>query len=369
MDYSYWEDVLYSTKYDLIVVGAGIVGQSTAYFYKKEHPAAKVLVVDRGIFPIGASTRNAGFACIGTIGEHIADLKIESETAVKNRIVARFNGLNLLRKTLGDEAINYEDCGGWEIFTDEYEYELCATQVPKFNRWMEELLGIEEMYKVGTYNNYPAIFNKVEGMLHPGKLIHRLHQMNIDNGVEFRWNSLVKDVDLYSGVVFIEEHISFKATKVVLATNAFTKGLYTENSIKPGRGYVFVTSVIDTLLWKGTFHFNKGYVYYRSLGDDKILLGGGRNVDLLTEETSEFGINESIKNYLIDFANDVLELTTGWKIEREWSGIMGFTETKSPYLKRIGKSGLLVAGLSGMGVALGMQLGKDAARLAVELDA
>ncbi len=102
-------------------------------------------------------------------------------------------------------------------------------------------------------------------------------------------------------------------------------------------------------------------MYFRNLGEDRLLLGGGRNVDIATEETTEFGVNESIKSYLIEFANTVIKLPDKWEIEREWSGIMGFTETKSPHIKQIGERGLLVAGLSGMGVALGMQLGKTAA--------
>jgi len=49
-------------NYDLIVVGAGFTGLSTAIHFKKHHKKANVLVLDRGIFPSGASSKNAGFA-------------------------------------------------------------------------------------------------------------------------------------------------------------------------------------------------------------------------------------------------------------------------------------------------------------------
>ncbi len=360
-NYSFWEDALHSKKYDLIVVGGGITGQSTAYFYKKAFPKANILVIDRGTFPIGASTRNAGFACIGTIGEHLSDLEIEDEIAVKNRIIARYNGLLLLREILGDDVIDYEHCGGWEFFDQKSEFEKCSAEVDRFNAWMVELLGEKEMYRVGKYQGYPSIFNKVEGMLHPGKMMQRLHEMNIKSGVEFRWNSPVKRLDTDLGRVFVEEGSPFHADKIVVATNAFSGALVDGHIIKPGRGYVFITKPLKNFSWKGTFHYNKGYVYFRNLGEDRLLLGGGRNVDITTEETTDFGVNNSIKNYLIGFANTVIKLPKNWEIEREWSGIMGFTETKSPHIKQIGECGLLVAGLSGMGVALGMQLGKTAA--------
>ncbi|HBQ61503.1 MAG TPA: FAD-dependent oxidoreductase, partial [Balneolaceae bacterium] len=56
---SFWESELYERTYDLIVIGGGLTGQSTAHFFKKKNPKASVMVLDRGFFPIGASTRNA----------------------------------------------------------------------------------------------------------------------------------------------------------------------------------------------------------------------------------------------------------------------------------------------------------------------
>ncbi|MEP2296615.1 FAD-dependent oxidoreductase, partial [Algoriphagus sp.] len=66
--FSYWEKTHFF-KYDLIVVGAGFVGLSTAIHYQVANPEATVLVLERGVFPSGASTKNAGFACFGSLTE------------------------------------------------------------------------------------------------------------------------------------------------------------------------------------------------------------------------------------------------------------------------------------------------------------
>lgn len=361
-NYSYWESALYDQVYDLVVVGGGLTGQSTALFYKKENPSAKVLVVDSGFYPIGASTRNAGFACIGTIGEHISDLEIDSEEALKKRIQDRYRGLLLLRETLGDSVIDYKHSGGWEIFTDATKFDKPKAQIGKFNAWMKELIDEDDLYEAVNYQGLPAIYNRCEGMLHPGKMMKALYEKNVGLGVEFRWNTPVASVSTANPELLLENDKSIKADKLVLATNAFTSKLLPEINITPGRGYVFVTSEIDDLKWKGTFHYNKGYVYFRNLGKNRLLIGGGRNIDAKSEETSEFGINESIKEYLVSFVNNELGFTKGWEIEQEWSGIMGFSESKSPLLHKISQNTFLVAGLSGMGVALGMQLGKKAAQ-------
>tara|TARA_R110002124_G_scaffold280490_2_gene453790 strand:- start:28581 stop:29684 length:1104 start_codon:yes stop_codon:yes gene_type:complete len=360
---SFWEDELYNQNYDLIVVGAGLTGLSSAYFFKQDYPDAKILVLDRGFYPIGASTRNAGFACIGSVGELIADLEIESESVVKQRIKDRYEGLLLLRETLGDENIDYEPEGGWEIFTDSDEFIKLREYVPKLNAWMEELIGEKEVFEISTYLGIPAFFNRVEGMLHPGKMIKTLLNKCIQSGIEFRWNSEVSKLNTDLNEVALMNNHTFESDKLIVATNAFTQKILPEKKIKPGRGYVFVTNEIATMEWKGTFHYNKGYVYFRNISEDRILIGGGRDVAYEEESTSEFGVNNSIKEYLIHFANEVMELPKGWEIEQEWSGIMGFTESKSYLLEEIGEHCLLAAGLSGMGVALGMNLGKKAAGL------
>ena len=355
---SFWENELYHQEYDLVIIGAGLTGLSTAYFSKKKKPDLRILILERGVFPIGASTRNAGFACIGSIGEYLADLELDSEHQLQKRIKARFEGLELLKSTLGPQAIDFDECGGWEIFTDPKAFDRVRNHIPRINEWMKSLLGESEVYKEGVYEGNYAIFNRLEGALHPGKMMKKLIELNHAIGNEVRWKSEVKKIDVAGGLIQTESGIQITASSIVLATNAFTPKLTLNNDIQPGRGYVFITKPITNFKWKSTFHYNKGYVYFRNLGSDRLLIGGGRNIAQEAENTSEFGFNSQIKEYLIHFVDSVIKLPKGWEIESEWSGIMGFTDSKSPSIKQVGKRTWQVAGLSGMGVALGMSLGK-----------
>jgi glycine/D-amino acid oxidase-like deaminating enzyme len=360
---SFWESELYDREFDLIIIGAGLTGQSIAHFYKKAHPDHKVLIVDRGFFPIGASTRNAGFACFGSVTEHISDMEIEEEANIIDRIRRRWNGLKLLRQTLGDNEIEYRELGAFEIFTDNGVYEHALDHLEICNRWLEEAAGVKEVYQADECNGLPAISIKGEGCLHPGKMMRTLYEKNLALGVEFRWQSKVESIDTEGGLIKLENDIRLKGDQLAVATNSFTSTLLSDLDIKPGRGFVFVTKPIPDFKWKGTYHYDRGYYYFRGVGDNRLLLGGARSLDIDVETTIEFGANEKIRNHLISFANDVLNLPSGWEIETEWSGIMGFTKTKSPILKSISEKTTVVAGLSGMGVALGMQLGKEAANM------
>ena len=60
---SYWEKESFFSNYDAIVIGSGIVGLNAAIHLKKTAPSLKIVILEKGFLPTGASTKNAGFAC------------------------------------------------------------------------------------------------------------------------------------------------------------------------------------------------------------------------------------------------------------------------------------------------------------------
>lgn len=352
---SIWEREEWLKPPGLLIVGGGIVGASAALFYKQQFPEKEVILVDKGITPEGASTRNAGFACIGSVSEHLADIKISGEAMVLNRIKRRWNGLQLLRKTIGDDRLDYHQTGGVEIFTEAETFEGCRAKIGDLNSMLYKTIGEEDVYSTREYQGYPAIYNRLEGSINCGRLMKELHRRISALGVRTLWNSKVDFVAANS--VIFEDGFEIRPETIVLAVNGFLSHLV-GSSVRPARGYVFVTKPIDTLPWEGTFHYNEGYVYFRNVGN-RLLLGGGRNIAVEEETTAAFGVNPAVKNYLVRFANNVLKLPKGWEIEMEWSGIMGMTSDKEPLAGEI-KSGIwAAAGLSGMGISIGMQVAKE----------
>ena len=116
MKFSYWEHKTWFSNVDFTVVGSGTVGLSCALFLKRKHPKSKILVLERGLLPQGASTKNAGFACFGSISEILSDLKKHSEKEVQELVKNRFEGIQLLRSILGDKILGYKQHGGHEVF-------------------------------------------------------------------------------------------------------------------------------------------------------------------------------------------------------------------------------------------------------------
>ncbi len=360
---SFWEREEWLSPPDLLIVGAGIVGASVALFYKQKHPDADVVVIDKGITPEGASTRNAGFACIGSVSEHMADMKISGEETVLSRIERRWNGLELLKSVMGEESVGYENTGGYEIFTDSKIFEMCSDQVQVLNKKLNTRLGLDDVYRITELNGYPAIFNRVEGAINSGKLMRNLHKKISEAGVRAWWNCEVQKAD--SRYVKLNTGHELHPENIVLATNGFTPQLArTTPGIDPARGYVFVTKPVQDLQWNGTFHYHEGYVYFRNVGN-RLLLGGARHLARRAETTDQFGTNPEIKEWLIRFADEVLKLPSGWEIDMEWSGIMGMTENKEPVVSELKPGLYAAAGLSGMGIAIGMEVARGLTQLAV----
>ena len=143
MDLSYWEQKTWFQSVDFTIVGSGIVGLNCALKLRERFPKSKILVLERGVLPSGASTKNAGFACFGSLSEILDDLENHSEEEVFNLVSQRLEGLNLLRKTLGDKDIGYEQHGGYEIFRkeDTLTYNHCLQQIEEVNTLLKPLFN------------------------------------------------------------------------------------------------------------------------------------------------------------------------------------------------------------------------------------
>ncbi len=150
------------------------------------------------------------------------------------------------------------------------------------------------------------------------------------------------------------DQFQFSTNKLMITTNGFASSLGI-SEVKPARAQVLITKPIKNLQLKGTFHLDKGYYYFRNI-DDRILLGGGRNLDLKTEETTSIAQTELIQNKLEELLKLAILPNTEFEIDQRWSGIMGVGNQKKPILKQISENVVCGVRLGGMGVAIGREL-------------
>ena len=135
-----------------------------------------------------------------------------------------------------------------------------------------------------------------------------------------------------------------------------------DENIVPARAQVLVTKPIDNLKVKGTFHLEQGYYYFRNI-DQRILIGGGRNLDFKSESTMEFGQTSIVQSKLEDLLKNTIIPNINFEIDYSWSGIMGIGNKKKPILKQLSNNVSCGVRLGGMGVAIGASVGSDLADL------
>lgn len=376
---SFWEKESL-LHYDYIIIGSGIVGLSAAISLKERAPGSRVLVLERDILPTGASTKNAGFACIGSLTEILTDLQTMSEEAVKNLVNLRLQGLRLLRSRLGDTTIGYRENGSHELIGSREEWAL--HQLPEVNHMLGELFNGKPAFtlvndRLPVFGFAPGhvkalISNNFEGELHTGKMMRALIDTAILKGVEIKTGCTVKTIDdFHTGVNVIvphhtlEEDITFSARKVLICTNAFTRGLLPEEDVVPGRGQVLITTPVKDLPFKGVFHMEEGYYYFREL-EGRVLLGGGRQLDFAGETSTGFRFNDRIQHELEVLLHTVILPGREVAVADRWTGIMAFGKTKQPIVKAHTKNVIMGVRMGGMGVAIGSVIGDNIAVMALE---
>jgi gamma-glutamylputrescine oxidase len=373
---SIWEKEAFFAPQDVVIVGSGFAGLWSAFFLKKKYPKLQLTLLDRGRIPAGASTRNAGFACFGSVSELMYDIQTMGLDKTLALVAMRHKGLERIQKYFDETAIDFEMSGGYELF-DHAANAVTANldeNIAYLNSLLREITGSKNTYKsapgkiekFGFAGVQHLVKNNFEGTLHSGKLVRALQHRVQSMGVAVYQGVSVKSFrEDGSGIAVIAEDLPpFPTRQVLVCTNAFARELLPRASVVPARGQVLLTSPIEGLPWKGSFHFDEGFYYFRNLGN-RVLLGGARNKDMENEETFSMTTSGLIQAELERFLSEVVlpNHKDRYAIEMRWSGIMGMGADKMPVVQEVQPNIFCLVGLGGMGVALAPVAGQMAAEM------
>lgn len=345
MSVSYWQDTYKgSARYqtDVLIIGAGLAGFSTAYWLKKEDPKLHVSIVDKGLIGSGASGRNAGFITCGST-EHFSRMtsaygedkatEIWKFTEYNHKLIYDEFGYKTLRRC------DYVNQGSWTLAATEYEAQVIQETVKKLKEkgvmvgWYNNYY-IQEMFR--PHDAYPAL---VEGFyggahyfedaeIHPLKylkLLQALSQVPVYENTEvFHIDTKSDKIEVYTN------RKRFLTESVILCTNAWSKQLFPwfENKVTPARGQILVTE--PTVQFLQPCYCSFVLDYFRQLADGRVLIGGFRNADVEKEVGFSDEVNPLVQTKLEEFLKDHFPSLRYKKIEYRWSGVMGFSADGYP---------------------------------------
>jgi glycine/D-amino acid oxidase-like deaminating enzyme len=359
---------------DVVVIGAGITGLNAARGLARAGLATAVL--DARTVGEGASGVNGGMMIYG-VKPSVESLLHEYGDLGRRLWQASVEAIDRVEETVKRESI---DCsfarhGAGELGFTRRDADHLSAQA----RWTSKHLGLPVDVKTGDHVRHVvdsklfsiALTDTVSGGLHPARYTFGLARAALRAGATItdRAEVTVASKD-GAGYRLTTGLGSIRAGRILAATNGYTSSLFPSirRGVVPIGSYSIVTEPLPhdvaqmlipggRMLWTARRFLN----YFRRTPDDRILLGGRRNL------RTDLDLRESGR----DLHRRLLEIfpqLEGFEITHSWGGRLAATFDLLPHIGSDG--GIWYAmGYGGHGVALGTYLGIDVAGMMTgELD-
>lgn len=378
MSVSYWQDTAgqrSSHAVDVLIIGAGLAGLSTAYWLNKKEPGLKIAIVDKGPIGNGASGRNAGFITCGST-EHFSRMtsaygedkasEIWKFTEDNHKLVVSEFGKDKLT-----EFCEYRSLGSWTLAATQNEIDVIGETVDKLAKkginvkWYPEKHVKEKMLCEGLFG---GAYYGDDGEIHPMKFLNYL-RAHCPNTQVFQNSEVFAIEEQEAGNLKVRcRLLDFHTPAIVLATNAWSGQLdnFFADKIAPTRGQIIVTEPIAPFLEPSYCSFVLDY--FRQLVDGRVLIGGFRNADVEREVGFSDEVNPIINEKLEGFLHKHFPILRGKKIDYRWSGVMGFAADGYPMVGSLphNPSIYYAVGFTAHGLGFTFKIGQVLADLMLE---
>lgn len=365
MSISHWvrdnSDLHSDENCDILIVGGGYVGLSTAFWLSKYRPDLKIIVLEKKSCGAGASGRNAGFLTKGS-ASFFKSLKQKwgKEKALEIYQFAQ-ESLDLVQTEILPH-ISFEETTSFTLFQTQEQHEKWSS--PDFNpldfhfRWIDKNKLPENLKEkfVGAYES------SREFKVNPLDLVNSLKKILLNKNVK-----IIENVSAYeltaSGVKTEVNHIC--ANQIILALNGYLPQFQSvfHEAITPRRAQMIAVELAEKFEARGLYYDPPERVYWRMLESNILLVGGKRLLDE-NAEVGEFDkVSSTIQNGLEDYIQHLG--FKNYKVINRWSGVMGFTEHELPYISKINSKlpTYVTAGFSGHGIGFGFRAAQETALL------
>lgn len=339
MTISYWQrannqgiEQVTTRVYDICIVGAGITGASVAWWLRCEAPQLRVAVVERGAVGSGASGRNAGMVLAG-LADHYDKMieqygrsragEIWEATLAHARLLKQF-----AEETRAD--IGYQLTGSWRTGMEPAEREHLARSA--------ELLYEDGFAARYTSDDplgrgfYGALGIDSDATIHPLRLVQSLLEASAADVYEHHETYAVVAEGDALRVRTVKG--DFVVGKVCLALNAYAPlfDYRLAKYVEPHRGQILVTAPLAAKILPRPVYTHHGYVYFRQLTDNRLLLGGWRHEFAQAEAGYADAISAEVQNALLNFKDKYFPEASGVPLEGQWAGTMGFSPDGLPII-------------------------------------
>ncbi|KAJ3762207.1 FAD dependent oxidoreductase [Lentinula raphanica] len=356
---------------DVCIIGSGITGVSVAYHLatqaQQEKPL-KVIILEARDFCSGATGRNGGHLTPNAFidfcslksrfgqEEALKALDLESHTA--NGILEFISSQNI------EQAVDLVAGGHITMFITEDEFLRAQEDYQAAREAGVDLSSVDWLNKEEMFSTYGVPYPGVKFGGHnlwPVKLVtHMYHFAKSKLPLSLHTSTPVNTISSNGGDSPHRWKVhtsrgSVLCSYVVHATNAYASHLLPRlrgsSGIVPTRGQIVAVRAsvpLHQFGGKSSWDANDGFEYWfpRPVGSTSelplFILGGGREVETHFEhgETDDSKCNEAVGKVLRGFLPTLHpdKFESGREPVMEWTGIMGFTSSRDPFVGPVGES-------------------------------
>ncbi|SHM39400.1 TIGR03364 family FAD-dependent oxidoreductase [Flavobacterium saccharophilum] len=365
-------------KYDLIIVGSGVLG--TFHAYHALHKGMSVAILEKNSKPEGATVRNFGQVVPSGMDRKWQNfgkesLKIYKDIQSQFDISIRQNGTVYLASN-DEEMQLIEELHQINISND-YESNLLTKE-----QCLTKYAGLRSDYCTG------GLFFPQEVTVEPSTMIHKLHQYMIANlGLDLFMNTTVLNVENRTDGVVATTSAGqeYKALKIIICNGSDFKILYPEiyNSsdlvvsklqmlqTKPQNNYKLDGSILTGLTIRryesfeecksyatikakeNPDSFEKKYgvhILFKQALDGSVILGDSHEYAPAKDiDSLGFDLNMDIDNFMIEEAKKIIDLPT-YEIQNRWFGMYSQCKTKDIFEHTVDENIHIITGIGGKGM-------------------
>ena len=330
---------------DVVIIGGGFTGLSSAYNIHRRFPDKKIILLEGACCGYGASGRNGGF-CVAT---SLIDRDLKDPDACKNNLNVSLHGIEQIKECIDVHGLDcdFKENGMLDVAMNDVQVKIMEEECRVLRKWgldVETLYGKELEKEIKSPRLVAGLKTKHGAILNPAKLARGMKKIVENMGVEIRERSVVTRV-VPGKVHHVDTELgAVKAPAIVIATNAYSHKLgFFQNRLFPIYTYIIATEPLTSAQWDAIGWQNRqGLSDYRTLFnymipsiDGRIIIGGS-DVKYYHNDAIAPGNNKTVSREILKDLVRWFPCLEGIKVDHAWGGPTAGTLDHTPSIGVMG---------------------------------